>query len=265
MSIAPISVVIPCYRCAGTVRRAVASVASQTVRPLELILVEDDSQDDTLPTLRALEFELRPWARVIALEENVGAGAARNAGWDVAQGEYVAFLDADDSWLPEKIESQFAFMSAHPEFQITGHRARYGCGRDKSSGEFTVITPLRVLLHNPMVTPSLMTKRDLALRFPSTGRHMEDHRFLQEAVFSGVGVARMEAVLGVIHKPAFGATGLSADLWAMERAELANYAALRRAGRIGALPHVLLGMYSFSKFCRRVAIVGSRRLKRSAS
>lgn len=260
-----VSAVIPCYRCAATIRRAALSVASQTARPLELILVDDGSGDDTSRVLHQLREELgSDWTRIATLPANAGAASARNAGWDCARGDYVAFLDADDSWLPHKLERQLAFMRAHPEFALSGHLAHYGedvrAGDARCTGRFRELSRLSVLLKNPMVTPSFVVRRDAALRFAPGARHMEDHRLLQEALFSGLRVARLEEVLALIHKAPYGAAGLSAQLWPMEQGELENYRALRRAGRIGVPAHALLSAISLAKFCRRLAWVALRRL-----
>ncbi len=250
-----VSAVIPCYRCAPTIRRAVESVASQTVKPLELILVNDGSADDTAAELRRLQSELGDWIRIVSLEKNRGPAGARNAGWDLARGKYVAFLDADDTWLPTKIERQLAFMEAHPEFVLSGHRVTYGGpGQSAADPRHRIVSRLWVLLTNPMVTPSFMIRRTAAGRFDESRRHMEDHQFLQELVFSRAGVARLEETLARIHKAAFGEAGLSAELWAMECGELDNYASLRRSGRIGWVVYVLLLLYSLAKFCRRVLL-----------
>ncbi len=262
---ASVSVIIPCFRCTATIRHAVLSVASQTQRPLELILVDDASGDGTVNTLQALRAELgADWVRVFELPTNLGPAAARNAGWAAARGEYVAFLDADDSWLPAKLERQHAFMRAHPEYALTGHRAVYGdvppAPAAASVPAFREISRASVLLRNPMVTPSFMVRRDVAGRFHEGSRHMEDHRFLQELIFSGARIGRMDEPLARIHKAAFGAGGLSADLWLMERAELDNYRALRRAGHIGAPMLGVLAGYSLAKYLRRRALVALRRL-----
>jgi hypothetical protein len=79
-------------------------------------------------------------------------------------------------------------------------------------------------------------------------------------VFSGLRVARLKDVLAVVHKPAYGTGGLSAQLWPMECGELDNYRALRRAGQIRPAGHGLLVAFSLAKFCRRLAMVGLRRL-----
>src|SRR6185503_10449018 len=100
----PVSVVIPCFQAHATLPRAVASVAQQSARPRELIVVDDASGEDTAAVLRDLQRRYgEDWLRVVRLERNQGPASARNAGWQAARGEYVAFLDADDSWLPAKL------------------------------------------------------------------------------------------------------------------------------------------------------------------
>jgi len=101
---APVSVIIPCYRCADTIGRAVESMIWQTLPPKEILLVEDYSQDEgkTLASLYDLQrkFQDKITIKVIPLLKNGGPGGARNTGWDEAQQPYLAFLDADDSWHP---------------------------------------------------------------------------------------------------------------------------------------------------------------------
>jgi glycosyltransferase involved in cell wall biosynthesis len=261
----PVSVVIPCFQAHATLPRAVKSVAQQSARPRELIIVDDASGADTAAVLRELQQHYgTDWLRIVRLERNQGAATARNAGWEAARGEYVAFLDADDSWLPAKVERQLGFMRAHPEFALSGHRALYGDAATAPAAPsvpvYSEISGWSVLLRNPMVTPSIMVRHSVTQRFEDQARHMEDHRLLQQLVFSGARIARVEEPLALIHKAAFGAGGLSADLWAMERAELDNYRALRRAGHIGVPVHALVATYSLAKYARRCAMVALRRL-----
>ncbi len=112
-----VSVVIPAYNAAGTIRRAVDSVLAQDHRPLELIVVEDKSTDDTLSILRTYRDDR---LRVIASERNNGETRTRNRGIDEAQGTYVAFLDADDEWLPGKLRAQVRAMQANPDWVMCG-------------------------------------------------------------------------------------------------------------------------------------------------
>ena len=106
-----VSVIIPAFRAAGYIAETLASVFNQTYKDIEVIVVNDGSPD-TADLVRALE----PWrSRIVYIEqENGGAGAARNAGLAVARGEYVAFLDADDRWLPHCLEAQMRHIEQHP-------------------------------------------------------------------------------------------------------------------------------------------------------
>ncbi len=104
-----VSVVIPTHDCGPYVVQAVESALAQTVRDLEIIVVDDGSTDDTAARLRAFG------RRIVTLaQDRRGAAAARNAGIARARGAYVAFLDADDLWTPDKLEAQLALAEAHP-------------------------------------------------------------------------------------------------------------------------------------------------------
>jgi glycosyltransferase involved in cell wall biosynthesis len=108
-----VSVVIPTRDAAGTIRRAIDSVLAQTRPPFEVIIVDDCSRDDTV---RRVEAIASPLIRIIRLDAAQGAAGARNAGIAAAAGELVAFLDADDAWLPAKLEQQVALIAADRRF-----------------------------------------------------------------------------------------------------------------------------------------------------
>lgn len=102
-----VDVVIPVYNGASYLKEAIESVLSQTYAPLHLIIVDDGSQDSSGAI--ADEYVQRFPSRVQNIrQENKGLSAARNTGIRAAQGELIAFLDADDFWLPRKIEAQVA-------------------------------------------------------------------------------------------------------------------------------------------------------------
>jgi glycosyltransferase involved in cell wall biosynthesis len=104
-----VSVVVPVYNRANTIRPAVESVLRQTWSDFELIVVDDGSTDGTLAALAAIAD---PRLRVIASGRNAGAAGARNAGLDAARGTWIAFQDSDDEWLPLKLEKQMARLLA---------------------------------------------------------------------------------------------------------------------------------------------------------
>jgi glycosyltransferase involved in cell wall biosynthesis len=94
-------------------RPAIDSVFAQTFRDWELIVVDDGSDGETAAYLEALAGS--PRVTVIRLPHTGNPGAVRNAGWRAARGEYIAFLDSDDLWLPHKLAAQLASLAAHPE------------------------------------------------------------------------------------------------------------------------------------------------------
>jgi glycosyltransferase involved in cell wall biosynthesis len=103
-----VSVVIPAYNAARTLKATVESVFEQTVQNFEIIIVDDGSRDDTTAVARSIED-----ARVkVVTQANGGAAAARNTGIKAARGEYVAMLDADDLWMPHKLERQLAVLNS---------------------------------------------------------------------------------------------------------------------------------------------------------
>lgn len=104
-----VSVVIPAYNSAETLIRALDSVASQSRPAYEVIVVDDASTDSTAAV--ASGYQKLP-VKLIRLAKNSGAAEARNRGVKAATGEFIAFLDADDEWLPSKLERQVALINS---------------------------------------------------------------------------------------------------------------------------------------------------------
>lgn len=262
-ALAPVTAIVPCFRCTGTLERAVASVAAQTWRPAELVLVDDGSGDETLAVMHSLQSRYGDWVRVLALPVNVGAAGARNAGWQTATQELIAFLDSDDAWHPQKIEIQCSYMLSHPDIALCGHLCRQlapGTSDTKwwqvdgpSSAQSVKLSDL--LLRHAFVTPSVMLRRNIAQRFAEGMRHMEDHRLWVDIVGAPLAAVKLMVELVAVYKPVYGATGLSAEMWRMERAELENYRHFHRAGRISFGLMRLLQIYSLAKYLRRLVIV----------
>lgn len=119
MSEPTVSVVIPAYNAAWCVRRAIDSVLAQDYRDYELIVVNDGSTDDTAAVLTGYGDAIR-----VVHQANAGLSSARNAGIGAARGEFVAFLDADDWWLPNKLTRQVALMRQRPELGFSSTAAR---------------------------------------------------------------------------------------------------------------------------------------------
>lgn len=110
---AAISVVIPTYNRAGVLGRALDSVGRQTLAPLEVLIVDDGSEDAT----SRIVTEFYPECELLR-QPNQGVSAARNRGVRAARGDWIAFLDSDDEWLPEKLAEQVAMLGAEPGCRI---------------------------------------------------------------------------------------------------------------------------------------------------
>ena len=106
------SVNIPAYRAAQTIERALRSIAQQTMTPREIVIVDDGSDDDTAKIARSFADVVAPSALRIVTQPNLGAGAARNRALAEATQPLVAFLDADDEWLPKKLERSVSELNA---------------------------------------------------------------------------------------------------------------------------------------------------------
>ena len=121
-----VSVVMPAYNVAWCIGRAVDSVLAQDYRARELIVVNDGSTDATRAALEAYRGEI-----TLIDQENRGMSAARNVAIGNARGAYVAFLDADDRWLPEKLSRQVELMESRPEIGFCSTAARVEDGDGK--------------------------------------------------------------------------------------------------------------------------------------
>lgn len=118
-----ISVIIPAYNAETVIRRAIDSVLAQTLPPQEIILVDDGSTDGTQEAVQSLGTRIR-----YIRQDNQGASAARNAGIQAASGEWIAFLDADDEWLPNRLALQVRLLQQYPFLNwATGNFYRCRC------------------------------------------------------------------------------------------------------------------------------------------
>ena len=132
-----VSVIVPTYNRLNTLKRAIQSVLDQTCQDFEIIVVDDASTESPE---KLVHFFKDSRIRYFRHPKNKGANAARNTGINCASGEYIAFLDSDDEWLPEKLECQLKSFNILPE-QVGVHYA----GLTAISSEGTVVghrTPL---------------------------------------------------------------------------------------------------------------------------
>lgn len=110
-----ISIVIPTYNCSQHISSAIDSVLAQTYRNIEVIVVDDGSIDDTKSILKRYGSKIK-----YVFQSNSGPSAARNKGIKLSSGEFIAFLDADDVWVPNKLELQTQLMEQYRDIGLVG-------------------------------------------------------------------------------------------------------------------------------------------------
>jgi glycosyltransferase involved in cell wall biosynthesis len=144
------------------IEEAITSVLAQTYGEWELFLIDDGSTDNSTPI--ALRYAHRYENKVHYLKhpahQNCGASASRNLGITNASGEYIAFLDADDVWLPEKLEQQVAIMDSHPEAVMLYGQTHYWYSwtGDPEDAERDLIIEPGIQPNSPVGPPSLLVR-----------------------------------------------------------------------------------------------------------
>lgn len=149
-----ISVIIPIYNAEDTILETVESVRQQTFVDWEIVAIDDGSTDRTLELL----FDIQDERIKIFSYENSGVAIARNKGIAHASGEYIAFLDADDLWTPNKLESQLAALQANPEAGVA-YSWTYDLYSDRSSEK--VLFPCESIYFSGNVHSQLLIKNFL--------------------------------------------------------------------------------------------------------
>lgn len=229
------SVVVPYFRNIGTISTTLQSLLAQSHTSFEVIIV-DDASKDSLSTLlcdfqelfrkRAIEFKL------IILALNVGPSGARNAGWRGSSGKFVAFLDADDAWHPQKLElcervllcTQAIGCVHDSELRVSDSLARRP--EQYSFNEFTLrrISRLAWLIRNQGATPSIILRKDISQRFDETMRYCEDYDlWLRVNTIDGQLVKLMGPPLTFLGRRTLSEGGQSSSTLRMRLGELRAY------------------------------------------
>ena len=168
------SIVIPVYQAQDYLKPCLKSIQKQSFRNFEIIAVDDASTDKSLAILEKFAHKNPeiPF-QLITHNRNLGLGAARNSGIAHARGKYVCLLDADDYWLPEKLEVVYKAIKSRPHYPFFYHSVnelpglrRRSCYQVKKSEQLAI-------KYNPIVPSAVVMSTDLAKKYP----HLEDKSF----------------------------------------------------------------------------------------
>lgn len=252
-----VSVVIPFFNAADTLARALRSVAQQTLPAFEVIVVNDASAAAQRAEAQRIAGGFAN-VRVLDLPSNGGPAVARNRGIDAAGGEFVAFLDSDDYWLPEKLEHAVTLMRdkaidflGHNNI-VAGSRAPTINDRLHRGAPLYRMNRLDVYIATSQFAPTTVVFRKgrIPVRFDETIRRSEDYRLWGELVFRGYPLWKSTAFLSVRDEGHIKGRGLSGNVQALLDAHLATVRRFRADGHIGAWSAALLGAFLKAKYLR---------------
>ena len=266
MKTLPVTVVIPTYNASATIERALDSVMKQSIAPAEVILIDDASLDETIAILERVQNSvLTPKIKIVRLHINSGPAVARNTGWNIANQPFVAFLDADDSWHPKKLEIQYHWMKENPSVVCSGHICEViKKNHLVSELAFTDSTTLphqiyelkHFIFKNRLSTPSVMIKTAVQERFQAGKSYSEDYLLWLQVVKAHQKIAFIEIGLGFLHKKKYGEAGLSSNLWQMQLGEINTLKTAFDTNlfKFNKLTLLLLFTLSWLKFVKRLVI-----------
>jgi glycosyltransferase involved in cell wall biosynthesis len=206
-----ISVVIPAFDAGRFIGRAIDSVLAQTYRDYDIIVVDDGSIDNTAEVVKTYGSKVS-----YIYQENAGDGAARNAGIKAAKGEWIAFLDSDDEWLPEKLQLQMEMLEKHPGL--------YWCGTNRFQSDGT----RRVVVGNTKAIKKAL---------------VDDAYFESYFKAAAKGICPIITATMLIHKEAFEQAGVFDSCWP-RAADLDMWWRIAyRFPKMGCLPQPLVIVY----------------------
>ncbi len=211
-----ISIIVPVYNAGNYIEETIHMVEKQTYRTWELILVEDHSADDSRKIIENYldrrEKEQRDKdseageIRLITKDENEGAARARNTGIDAAKGRYIAFLDADDIWMTDKLEKELAFLK---EKEAAFVCTAYEFGDERALGTGKIVHVPEILTYKKALSRTVIFTTTVMLDTAKTGKeliHMpvvksEDTALWWKLLKNGFDAYGLDEVLAIYRRP----------------------------------------------------------------
>ncbi|MDD4085555.1 MAG: glycosyltransferase [Acidaminococcaceae bacterium] len=185
-----ISVIIPTFNYGAFLGACLDSVRAQTYKNIEIIVVDDGSTDATAEIAAAY-----PEARYV-YQENSGVSAARNRGFDLSTGDFIAFIDADDYWAADKLAKQMAFMGQNPEYGIvfTGQKNFFENEkvRNNAKAVFVADREVKVAIQSALIRREVFNKHG---GFKEDLRYSEDTEWVMRVRMGGVKSFLLEEIL----------------------------------------------------------------------
>lgn len=257
-----VSVIIPFYNSEKTIVRALDSVINQTIKPYEIIVIDDGSLDNSYFLVQHY-IEQHPSVKFKLIKKtNGGVSSARNAGLKEATGDFMAFLDSDDEWFLDKLEKQLKVFDKEKSFSFLGGLIYQP--EPSLLGKLKEITLSKLIFKNYFQPSTVIFKKEVFDQiglFDETQRYAEEGNYFMRIVNSfKCGLMIDQLVIYDQGKSGFGHSGLSANLKEMEKGELKNLKFAFNEGYISFGKYCFCVTYSILKYFRRIMIVKTRNL-----
>lgn len=202
-----VSIIVPVYNAGAYIRETISMVQAQTYGNWELLLVDDGSVDDSRQRISECMDMGDDRIRLISKPQNEGAARARNTGIEAAKGRYIAFLDADDLWMPDKLEKELAFMrEKQAAFVFTAYE--FGDEHAKGTGKVVQVPP--ELTYFKALSRTVIFTTTVLLDTDRTGRELirmpevksEDTAAWWKILRNGFTAYGLNEVLAIYRRPA---------------------------------------------------------------
>ncbi len=225
-------------------------VLHQTYKEYELIIVDDGSSDKTREIIEQL-LQDKNVRYTYIYQDNSGPSAARNKGIEKATGKYIAFLDADDVWHPQKLELVLNLLENNKEIDLLGHSYTLN---ENFSEKYTNKTPRKIsffqlLMRNFAVTPSIVVRKEALELFDEKMKFAEDHE-LWLRIASKKNIYFLDLPLVLLGRKPLSSGGLSAQKWNMRKGEIQMYINALKYKKILFLALPFLIIFSLIKYVR---------------
>ena len=264
-----ISVIIPMYNAEKTIQKTLDSVLEQTYPAhYQIIVINDGSSDNSLNIVKQYKSEHENADILLIDKPNGGVSSARNAGMRAATGEWIALLDSDDQWLPNKMEIQMKILEQHPKIDLIGSNINQEQTRIlwKLKDRLMPIKTWELFIKWHPATPTLVFRRSILDEvgyYNESLRYAEDEELLlricinkscwftpEQLVFCGEG------------KPTFGHSGLSGNLRGMQEGQRFVLKQAYKKHIINLMQYLFYRLYAEIKYWRRIFIVWKRKLNK---
>jgi len=254
------------YNAETTIEKVLSSVVQQTYQgDKEIIIVNDGSTDQSVHKVNSF-IGANSNVNIQLIEQvNSGVSTARNVGLQKASGDWLCLLDSDDVWLPQKLELQLQVLEKNPHIDFLGttrNGERINRIFFKKLSDLQSISARDLLVKFVFVTPTIIFRREILAKvgfFDQTQKFAEEgNYFIRIAKDFNCYLLNTSLVITGDGKHHFGESGLSSNLWEMEKGELKNIKDSYRLGIINIFEYPLLVIFSILKYLRRVFLVRFR-------